>query len=186
MPRDADDDRWADDDLPDPVAPLTPAQLKRAKARVFSPVALLVIHGALGLLGAVYGLTQLAVDPVAQMKQERAEAEANMTAQQRQDVAPLYDALELGVGYYVKALPVLIGFGLVFDTLVLIGAVSLLKFSSRGLAKLGAGLACLPCFGGCCLIGLGGGVWSFAAMRDPDVVAAFAAGGKLPFTTDGD
>lgn len=185
MPRDADDNRWADDDLPDPAAQLTAAQLQRAKARVLGPAVLLIVHATLGMLGAVYGVTQLAVDPVAQVKQERAKAEVDMTAQQREQVKPLYDGLELGLGYYVKALPALIGVSFVFEMLILIGAVSLLTFSNRGLAKLGAGLACVPCFG-CCLIGLGGGLWSFSAFRDPDVAASFAAGGKLPLTPDDD
>ena len=56
-----------------------------------------------------------------------------------------------------------------------------MRLSSRGLARLASILGILSvvgCGSGCCLIGLGGGIWSLVAMSDPDVKAAFAAGGK--------
>ena len=183
MARDRDDDRF-DDEMDDTAGPLTAARLKRAKDRVKAPAIILIVHAVLGLLGTVYGMTQLAVDPVAQVKQERAKAEANMNAQQQQQVKGFYDFLETFMEYYAKSLPGLIGMGVIGGLLTLIGAISLLKLSSSGMAKLGSALAIIPCFGGCCLLGIGGGIWSFSAMADPDVKAAFAAGGKLPVGRD--
>ncbi len=184
--RDRDDDRF-DDEMDETAGPLTAARLKKAKDRVKAPAIILIVHAVLGLLGTVYAITQLAVDPVAQVKQERAKAEANMNAQQQQQVKGIYDGLEAFMEYYAKALPALIGMGVVVGLLTLIGAVSMLKLSGSGMAKLSAVLGILSivcCGSGCCLVGLMGGIWSFSAMGDPDVKAAFAAGGKLPVGRD--
>ena len=185
MARDRDDDRF-DDEFDETAGPLTAARLKRAKDRVKAPAIILIVHAVLGLLGTVYNVVYLAMDPVAQFKKQRDEAENNpqLRAEQKKMMKEIYDIMQPGIDVLPTLLPVMIGLGVIVETLTLIGAVSLLKLSSSGMAKLGSALAIIPCFGGCCLIGIGGGIWAFSAMRDPDVKAAFAAGGKLPTVTD--
>ena len=185
MARDRDDDRF-DDEMDEPAGPLTAARLKRAKYRVKVPAIILIVHAVLGLLGTVYNVVYLAMDPVAQFKKQRDEAENNpqMPADQKKMMKEIYDMMQPGIDALPTLLPVMIGLGVIVEALTLIGAVSMLKLSSSGMAKLGSALAIVPCFGGCCLLGIGGGIWSFSAMADPDVKAAFAAGGKLPVGRD--
>ena len=187
--RDRDDDesdRWADDELPDANSPISAARLARAKARVKAPAIVLIIHAALMFLTAGYNTFSLAVDPVAKFKADREKAENDpaLPAEQKKAMKDVYDFMQPGVELLPVILPVSIGVGVVVGALTLFGAVSLLKLSSSGMAKLAAGLAIVPCFGGCCLLGIGGGIWSFSAMKDADVKAAFAAGGKAVSARD--
>jgi hypothetical protein len=179
-----------DDDLParGPL-PLTPARLARARSRVKAPAVLLIVHAILGLLFTAYGVTQLGKDQAAEFRRERAKAEANMNAEQREQLKDFYDGMEKVMEGYGQALPVLVGLSVVVSLLTLLGAVSMLRLSSGGLSKLAALLGILSvvgCGSGCCLLGLAGGIWSFVAMADPDVKAAFAAGGQAALGRDDD
>ena len=123
MARDRMSDEF-DDELPERGSrPLTQAGLARARSKVKGPAIILIVHAVLGLLGTGYAAVQLAVDPVAQFKQQRADAEANMNAQQKQDLKGFYDSMEKFMGGYAQALPFIVGLGVVASLLTLVGAV---------------------------------------------------------------
>ena len=190
MPRDRDDDEYDDeeydrddeDDGRDRRPLLRVAQLRRARKRVQGPAILLIVNAVLGL--GVFGynvVSGLLRDPLLNVKKQRAENDRNpqLNAQQRQLMNEMNESVQQGVKPFVPLFQMTIVLGGFLPLITIAGAVSMLRFSSVGLAKAGAIAAFLPCTGCCCLLGLGGGIWSFSAMSDRDVRKAFAAGGRV-------
>ena len=161
--------------------PLKAGQLRRAKARVRGPAILLIVYAVLGLLVFTYNVVTGLRDPLAEFKKQRVVTENDPTLppENRRALKEVNDGIENTVKPFVPLIKLLILASGVPPLLTLAGAVSMLRFSSQGLAKAGAVAAFLPCTGCCCLIGLGGGIWSFSAMGDRDVKRAFAAGGRV-------
>ena len=174
------DDHDDEGDPPDAVTPLSAAQLARAKSRVVGPAVLLTVCGVLGL--GVFGfhvVTGLR-DPVAKFKRLRGgfENDPLLDERERQGLKAINDDLEKSKPFVTLARLAILACGAP-PLLTVAGAVSMLRFSSRGVAKTGAFAALLPCTGCCYVLGIGGGVWSLAALGDRDVKAAFAAGGRV-------
>ena len=191
MPRkydDDEDDRFEDDedyeeeeDERDEPPPLKAGQLRRAKARVQGPAILLIVYAGLGLLVFGYNVITGLRDPLAAFKKQRVQTENDpkLAPEDRRALKGINDDIENAVKPFVPLFQLAIVLSGVFPLVVIAGAVSMLRFFSKGLASAGAVAAFLPCTGCCCLLGLGGGIWSFSAMADRDVKAAFAAGGRL-------
>jgi hypothetical protein len=57
-------------------------------------------------------------------------------------------------------------------TVIIVGAVNMLRFQSHGWAMTAAVLALLPC-GPACLIGVPVGIWAILVLTAPEVKAAF-------------
>jgi hypothetical protein len=64
-------------------------------------------------------------------------------------------------------------FGIVMDTLAIVGAISMLRVSSFGLAMTGAIVSSIPCASPCCFLGIPFGIWALVVLNDADVRAAF-------------
>lgn len=151
--------------------------LAEAKKAVSTPAILLIIHAILGLLGVVYAAVTLAMGNPADEFRKQREIEENrpgLDANQKAVLKKTYDAMEPFMDAYGKALPAIIGVGLVVNLLTLIGAFKMKNLSSPGFAKFACILGIIPCFGGCCLIGIIGGFMGFSALGKPNVKAALA------------
>jgi len=76
--------------------------------------------------------------------------------------------------------PVLIGtivgaiLVVVFNLLIIIGAINMLKLKKQGTAKMGAILACIPLCSPCVVLGIPFGIWALVTMGRPDVKAMFS------------
>ena len=62
--------------------------------------------------------------------------------------------------------------GILFDLVILFGAIKMRQLQNYGLAMTAAILAMLPC-GLCCIIGLPFGIWALVILLDANVKAAF-------------
>ena len=58
------------------------------------------------------------------------------------------------------------------NILIVVGALKMKKLESYGLAMT-ASILCLVCDCGCCLLGLGAGIWALVVLSDAQVKAAF-------------
>ncbi|MBM81011.1 MAG: hypothetical protein CMJ78_10515 [Planctomycetaceae bacterium] len=63
--------------------------------------------------------------------------------------------------------------GLVFDTLVIMGAYNMHKVKSFGMALTGGIIACIPCCGPCVVLAIPFGIWSLVVLNNADVKEAF-------------
>jgi hypothetical protein len=63
--------------------------------------------------------------------------------------------------------------GLIFDTVVLMGAYNLHKLKSRQVAMIGAIVACIPCCGPCIILGIPFGIWALVLLNDDQIKKAF-------------
>jgi len=148
-----------------------------AKSAVSTPAIMLIIHAILGLLGVVYGIVTISTsNPAEEFRKQRVveENRPGLDANQKAATKQTYDMVEPALDAYTKALPALTGLGLVVNLLMLIGAIKMKNLSSPGFAKLACVLGIIPCFGGCCIIGIVGGFMGFSALGKPEVKSAFA------------
>ena len=63
--------------------------------------------------------------------------------------------------------------GIGADALVFVGALSLLRASSYGLAMTGSIIAVIPCLSPCCILGIPFGIWALVVLNDESVKAGF-------------
>jgi hypothetical protein len=66
------------------------------------------------------------------------------------------------------------GFFAITSMLVILGAISMLRVKSRGLAITGSIAAMIHLPFCCCLPGLGFGIWSLVVLSQPEVKDAFS------------
>ncbi len=64
--------------------------------------------------------------------------------------------------------------GLIFNGVVIWGALQMRQLKSFGLAMTSAILVMLPCAGCCCLLGLPIGIWTLTILNKPEVKSAFS------------
>lgn len=122
-------------------------------------ILLMVIAGlgiAMGLLGLVGGGSS---DMVMRLAES-----LNLPEDQR---AVFEQASQQGSNR-LSNLPLLILSGFMF-----FGALKMKNLESYGLAMAAAIIACIPCCGSCCCIGIPVGIWSLVVLRKPEVKAAF-------------
>ncbi|HYO58780.1 hypothetical protein [Archangium sp.] len=67
-----------------------------------------------------------------------------------------------------KALPLL-----VLSAAVFFGAFQMLNLRNYGLAMAAAIIACIPCYGSCCCLGMPFGIWAIILLVRPEVKTAF-------------
>lgn len=142
-----------------PIPPPTPGPDPLAARRlVQAPAILLIVLGALALiggLGALLGLTGGLLRGLANAPEFPAEAR---------------DALLQATGRSWLGVP-----NLVIGVLMLLGGLKMKELRSYGLALTGSIVALIPCLGinGCCCIAIPVGVWSLVVLMKPEVKGAF-------------
>jgi len=184
MARDRDDDRF-DDEIGD--AP-RPVDRTAARRRVAVPAIFLIV---LGFLGTSLGTITLAVALVAPDWFGNAYADAvkpliekQPPSQARDDqLAQIEQVRQLRLDTPVSLAST--GLGLVTAGVMLVGGLRMRGLKSYGLAVTASLAALYPC--GCiACFAVPVGLWALITLLNGDVKAAFAAGGKLPLTPDGD
>lgn len=59
------------------------------------------------------------------------------------------------------------------SVVTLVGGISMNNLKSLGMARMGAIVACVPCVGPCCLLGIPFGIWALIVLNNPDVNRSF-------------
>jgi hypothetical protein len=146
--------------------------LEEARSKVKGPAIALMVTVFCGLLSLAGGIFQYFVALPDQFAQQRVQIDAdpNMNGQMKKDMHAFIDNYEKGVNVALPIQWVLIGFT---SVLTLIGAVKMKNLSSRGWARTSAILSMIPCFSGCCLLGLPFGIWALMVLANPDVKRGF-------------
>ncbi len=173
------DDRWNDDrddrgsrrdgydrDRPDR------RDLEEARSKVKGPAIALLVTVILGLLSLGAGVFQYFVTMPNQFAEQRAKIDSDpkMNAQMKTDMHAFMDSYEKGVNVGLPIQWVLVGFT---SVLTFVGALKMKNLSSRGWARSAAILSMIPCFSGCCLLGLPFGIWALMVLANPDVKRGF-------------
>jgi hypothetical protein len=65
---------------------------------------------------------------------------------------------------------------LVLSAVTFVGAFQMMKLRNYGFAIAAAIIACIPCYGSCCCVGLPFGIWSLVLLNRPEVKSAFQRG----------
>jgi hypothetical protein len=149
--------------------------LENARASVRIPATLLIVTGALLLIGVVLSFIQLPSQP-AEMDKAIAEIDANkdMPADQKDMTKNILTSFK--EFFESPMAPVVYALSGVFGVLIILGGVKLMNLSGTGLPITGSLLAMIPCTSSCCcLIGLPAGIWALVALSRPNVKAAIAA-----------
>jgi hypothetical protein len=163
------DNRSDNDPRPDPE------RFQNARAAVGLPATLLIVIGALTLLGAILGLIQRASLP-AQFDQMIATIDADPKLT-REDKDAWIDALTFAKDA-VQNPTAIISYvlNIVCALILMIGGIKMLQLSGPALPTISAVLAMIPCTVGCCCVpGLPVGIWALIVLNRPDVRAAMAA-----------
>jgi hypothetical protein len=168
------DDRY-DDGRRDDDGRGSPRSFEQARAAARIPATLLIVTGALVLIGAVLSFIQLRTMP-AEMDRAIAELDANqqMPADQKDTMKKIFTAMK----DYAEnpATPYGVALSGVFGLLIIAGGIKLMGLSGSALPVTGSILAMIPCTSSCCcLIGLPAGIWALVVLSRPDVKAAIAA-----------
>ena len=127
-----------------------------ALGRVAGPAIVLIVTGALGVVGNLLALL-LDVVQFGLIQGGRGNIQADPAA-----------AMALGSVGVVRAI-----IALMAALLVIAGAVKMKNLQSYGLAMTAAITAMIPCVGPCCLLGLPFGIWALVVLNDANVKAAF-------------
>ncbi len=172
------EDRWGDDldddrgrrgdGAPEGV-------IRRARAKVGGPAIGLIVTGVLSLISVAIGLVQvLVVGLGAQFDEQRKkiDQDPNMPAEQK---AQMKDFLNNYEKILTTALPAIYLVASVVGIITIVGGVKMRNLRGRGLAMTGSILSMIPCFSGCCIVGLPVGIWVLVVLSNPDVKAGFAA-----------
>jgi len=135
--------------------PMSPAG-GNAREEVSLPAILLMVISGLGILLAVVSFaTPALMTTLINNPSLPAELRDQLLAQQGQSS---------GLG----SLPLL-----VLSAVVFFGALQMKNLKNYGLSLAAAIIACIPCIGSCCCIGLPVGIWAIIVLRKPHVRAAF-------------
>lgn len=149
--------------------------LESARAAVRIPAVLLIVTGALLLVGVVMSFIQLPAQP-AEMDKAIAEIDANkdMPADQKDMSKNILNSFK---GFFESPMaPVVYALVGVFGVIIVLGGVKLMNLSGTGLPITGSILAMIPCTSWCCcLLGLPAGIWALVVLSRPNVKAAIAA-----------
>ena len=148
--------------------------MENARSSVRIPATLLIVTGALLLIGVVLSFIQLPGQP-AEMDRQIAEIDANkdMPADQKDMTKNILTSFkEFFEGPMAPVIYALVG---VFAVIIILGGVKLMNLSGTGLPITGSILAMIPCTSWCCcLLGLPAGIWALVVLNRPDVRAAIA------------
>jgi hypothetical protein len=148
--------------------------IRRAKDQVKAPAIGLIVTAILSFIMIPIGVANYVFLMPTQMEQARKDIEKNpgMSPEQMKQAKEFMDMYENGlkvVSPITWALAAGTGF------LTLLAGMKLKNLTSPGLVKFGSVMSFIPCFSGCCLLGLVFGIWSLVAMGNSDVKAGFAA-----------
>jgi predicted PurR-regulated permease PerM len=167
-------DRW--DDEPGRRGDGSPeGVIRRAREKVAGPAIGLIITGILSLIGVVIGLVQVFVIGMgAQFDAQRKQIDQdpNMPAAQKAQMKDFMDTYERILGV---ALPPMYLVAAAVGVITIVGGVKMRSLRGRGLAMTGSVLSMIPCFSGCCIVGLPVGIWALVVLNNPEVRAGFAA-----------
>jgi hypothetical protein len=179
---------FADEPLEQESAEAFDGERSRIAEKVKLPAIFLIIVGVLNVLGALYateeGVRALLMKEKIEKEMDKAFEDqklksTQLSKQQQQQQEELLNTFQGWFGKSVVGLAVtqLISglLGLFAAAITIFGGVRMLSLRSRGLAILGAIVACIPCLSatGCCGLGEGIGIWSLIVLMSADVKAAF-------------
>jgi hypothetical protein len=149
--------------------------MEYARSSVRIPATLLIVTGALLLIGVVLSFIQLPGQP-AEMDRQIKEIEANKDIPADQKDMWKNILTRMKEFFESPMAPVVYALTGVIAVIILLGAVKLLNLTGVGLPIAASILAMIPCTSSCCcLIGLPAGIWALVVLNRPDVRAAIAA-----------
>ena len=155
-----DDDPQGYDDSPERP------EKSAVSGKLAAPGIILIIVGALNVLGALYfaanGAIVLALPP-AQLDQMMRD---NPFVQGQKPTPELLRGV--GIGYLVVG-----ALGVLASILEIVGGINMMRVRGYGMAMFGSILAMIPCISPCCLLGLVPGIWGLVVLMQPDVKNAF-------------
>jgi len=149
---------------PPATAPLQsiaiPYSAPDAASQLQGPAIGLLVVGILDLLGEIAGLVMNMLG----LGLQTLAAQNNPAVGQM----PVF-LLQGGIGIAVNAV------GIVVCSLIVLGAVKMLKLKSYGMAMASAVMVMLPCVTPClcCVLGIPFGIWALVVLSKPEVKAAF-------------
>jgi hypothetical protein len=138
-----------------------PAAGGNARDAVSTPAILLMVVGAITALAAIVGVFQnLAGSNQAAMEQILNNPE-------------IPEGMKSGLAAMTKGGIFTSLFQLALGAVTFFGALKMKNLGSYGLAMAASIIACIPCFGSCCCIGIPVGIWSLIVLNKPEVKSAF-------------
>lgn len=140
------------------------------KAKLLPPAIVMMIIAVIGLVNS--GMLILSSQNLEHQLAEfdrGVDADPNAPLEQRQKVKDF--ARDLAT-VYEKSIPFLMAAGIIGNLLVIVGAINMLKASSRGMSVFASILVMLPGVS-CICIGIPIGIWSLIVLNHPDTRAAF-------------
>ncbi|WP_241758641.1 hypothetical protein [Pyxidicoccus parkwayensis] len=127
-----------------------------AREEVSLPAILLMVISALGVLIALTSFfTPALMNTLINNPSLPADLRDQLAAQQ-------------GGASWVRSLPLLI-----LSAVTFFGALQMKNLRNYGMSLAAAIIACIPCVGSCCCIGIPVGIWAIIVLRRPHVRAAF-------------
>lgn len=142
-----------------PAAPPNSPSSKDAADAVNAPSVLLLLNGAFGillslgsLLGAFGGASNEQMQQLAAMKPE---------------LAPLLTMMTGAVSVISAVV------GIAASGFIIFSALKMRSVEHYGLAMASAIVSIVPCFGGCCCLGIPAGIWALVVLNKPEVKQAF-------------
>lgn len=148
--------------------------IRRAKDQVKAPAIGLIVTAIISLIIIPLGVAQYVFLMPAQMEQARKDIEKNpqMKAEDKQKAKEIFDVYE---NVLKVASPISWVLAAGTGILTLMAGMKLKNLTNPGMVKFGAVMSFIPCFSGCCLLGLVFGIWALVAMGNSEVKAGFAA-----------
>ena len=147
---------------------------EHASSAVKGPAIGLLVAGILSLLGALYVVFQgvVTVFVVPQMVEQAEQTDPNLQQQMEQLQQTGMDP-ETFFQVYGGAILIWAILLLISSLLMIVGAISMMRLKSRGLAMTASILAIVPCTSGCCLFSLPLGIWVLMVLSKDQVKAGF-------------
>jgi hypothetical protein len=142
--------------------PLAGAPASDAVASMVKPPAIgILVTGALNALMALAGIVMNLLG-------------VNKGQQVPPGLPPQYEQMLKAYIEFMEKFGVVINFAaLAVAGVVILGAIRMLQLRSHGVVLAGIILAMLPCFSGCCCIGIPFGIWALVVLNKPEVKASF-------------
>ncbi|QRK08777.1 hypothetical protein JQX13_00915 [Archangium violaceum] len=137
-----------------------PTNTAAAREAVSMPAILLMVTGALGLVGALIGLVSSGMGG-GDIPPELFEANPQM-----EQFRPWLERSR-SFGAFGNVIT------LALSGVTFFGGLKMKNLENFGLAMAASIIAILPCFGPCCCIGIPVGIWSLVVINKPEVKSAF-------------
>jgi hypothetical protein len=175
------EDRWgSDDDRSDRRRPSGGGDPVAGRAKAKTVGTALLLYGLFSLVLSLVSLGLYAASPETIAKPYHDMMKDMFKDAPRQpgqpDPVPPYEDFkkQMQVQNSIGAVVTSIG-----SVITILGGLKMRSASGKGLAMTGAILAMIPCFTGCCCVGLFVGIWAVVTLGNPDVKAAYEDGSRF-------